>query len=112
MAPTCYIDGKHAGQTPLSLSLPVGMHVAELRSGTTSRRMSLSVEAGKIATQHVDFGGVAATGELQVSSEPAGAQVAIDGTLRGVTPLKVPEMAPRRTSHHGFERPDLRQSHG
>ena len=89
-----YIDGKHAGQTPLSLSLPVGMHVAELRRGTTSRRMSLSVEAGKIATQHVDFGGVAATGELQVTSEPAGAQVAIDGTLRGVTPLKVPDMAP------------------
>ena len=89
-----YIDGKHAGQTPLSLSLPVGMHIAELRSGTTSRRTPLSVEAGKIATQHVDFGGVAATGELQVSSEPAGAQVSIDGTLRGVTPLKVPEMAP------------------
>jgi hypothetical protein len=44
-----YIDGAHAGQTPLSLSLPVGMHVAELRSGTMSRRAPLSVEAGKIA---------------------------------------------------------------
>ena len=89
-----YIDGKQAGQTPLSLSLPVGMHVAELRSGSISRRTPLSVEAGKIVTQHVDFGGVAATGELQISSEPTGAQVAIDGTLRGVTPLKVPDMKP------------------
>jgi hypothetical protein len=89
-----YIDGARAGQTPLSLSLPVGLHVAELRSGTTSRRASLSVEAGKIVSQHVDFGGAGATGGLQVTSDPPGAQVSIDGTLSGLTPLKVPAIAP------------------
>ena len=89
-----YIDGRLAGQTPLSLSLPVGAHVAELQSGGASRRGSITVEAGKIATQHVDFGASPAIGALQITSEPTGAQVAVDGVLRGVTPLKVPEIAP------------------
>jgi hypothetical protein len=89
-----YIDGRLEGHTPLSMSLPVGVHAAELRSGSASRRGSLTVEAGKIATQHVDFGASTAVGALQISSDPAGAQVALDGVLRGVTPLKVPDMTP------------------
>jgi hypothetical protein len=89
-----YIDGRIEGYTPLSLSLPVGVHSAELRSDGASRRGSLTVEAGKIATQHVDFGASTAVGTLQITSDPTGAQVALDGVLRGVTPLKVPDMTP------------------
>jgi hypothetical protein len=89
-----YIDGKLAGQTPVSMRIPVGTHVAELRSGNATRSGSLTVEAGKIATQHVDFGASQAVGGLQISSDPTGAQVAIDGVLKGVTPLKVPEISP------------------
>jgi hypothetical protein len=89
-----HIDGQLVGQTPLSLSLPVGLHSAEVRSGNVTRHGPLTVEAGKIATQHIDFGASSSTGVLQITSEPIGAQVVIDGVLRGVTPLKVPEITP------------------
>jgi hypothetical protein len=89
-----YIDGVHVGKTPISLSLPVGVRVAELRNAQTSRRASLRIEAGKITAQHVDFGGAPSTGGLEVSSDPRGARVSIDGTPRGQTPLKIPEIAP------------------
>jgi hypothetical protein len=89
-----YVDGTQMGQTPLSLNVAVGAHVIELRSGTLSRRMPITAEAGKILSQHVDFGAGPATGGLQITSDPVGAQVSIDGTLRGVTPLNVPELAP------------------
>jgi hypothetical protein len=93
-----FIDGVHAGRTPISLSLPVGIRVAELRSGQASRQTSLNVEAGKIVAQHVDFGGAPNVGSLDVASDPPGARVAIDGTPRGRTPLKVEDLAPGRYS--------------
>lgn len=89
-----YIDGARMGLTPLSLSLPVGVHIAELRSGVMSRRATLTVEAGKILTQHVDFGSAPKTGRLQVTSDPSGAAVSINGLIRGETPLDISELVP------------------
>ena len=89
-----WINGREVGRTPISLRLPVGVHVAELRSGALSRNTSLTVAAGQLLTQHVDFSATPATGGLEITTEPAGAQVAIDGTLSGVTPLKIPALTP------------------
>ena len=89
-----YIDGVHVGTTPISLSLPVGVRVAELRRGHASSRASLNIEAGKITAQHVDFAGERLTGGLEITSDPQRARVSIDGKPRGQTPLKIPEVAP------------------
>ena len=89
-----YIDGVHAGRTPISLRLPVGVRLAELRRGEASSRAPLNIEAGKITAQHVDFAGTPLTGALEIGSDPPGARVSVDGTPRGQTPLKIPELTP------------------
>jgi len=89
-----YIDGVRAGRTPISLSLPVGVRLAELRSGQASSRSSLNIEAGKITAQHVEFAKAPLTGALEVASDPRGARVSVDGVPRGQTPLRLPELAP------------------
>jgi hypothetical protein len=89
-----YIDGLHAGRTPIRLSLPVGVRVAELRRGHIRSRVVLDMEAGKTTAQHVNFAAEPLTGELEVTSEPLGARVSINGVARGQTPLKLLEVAP------------------
>ena len=89
-----YVDGVHAGRTPVTLSLPVGIRVAELRRGQASSRASLNIEAGKITAQHVDFAAAPLTGGLEVTSDPLGARVSIDGLTLGQTPVTIPEFAP------------------
>ena len=91
---TVSIDGIQVGQTPLSLSLALGTHSAVLRSGSSSHEMSILVEAGKTLSQHVQFAATLRTGVLQISSDPPGAQVSIDETARGATPLELADVAP------------------
>ena len=90
---TVLIDGKSRGVTPLRLSLPVGKHSVELRSGRASRTLPLDVEAGVAATQYIEIASAArmptGVGGLEVLSEPAGARVAVDGVARGNTPLTI-----------------------
>jgi hypothetical protein len=90
---TVLIDGKSRGVTPLKLSLPVGRHTVELRNGAASRTLPLEVEAGVAATQYIEIESAAtvptAVGRLEVLSDPAGAQVTIDGVARGVAPLTI-----------------------
>src|SRR5262245_33719912 len=88
------IDNVIYGITPLSLSLPVGEHAVEIRNGAASRAFSIQVEAGKIVSQHVDFGATPTTSRLEVASDPPGTEVSIDGVPRGKTPLTVAEISP------------------
>jgi hypothetical protein len=94
---TVLIDGRSRGVTPLKLSLPVGRHTVELRNGAASRTLPLDVEAGVAATQYIEIESAAtvptAVGRLEVLSEPAGAQVMIDGVARGVAPLTISNLA-------------------
>lgn len=89
---TVVIDGTPRGTTPLKLTLPVGAHSLEIRNGTGSRTLPLSIEAGVLVSQYVELlaptvQATAGTGRLDVSSDPPGAQVRVDGEVRGVTPL-------------------------
>jgi hypothetical protein len=93
---TVFIDGRRRGVTPLQLSLPVGKHSVELRNGAATRKLPLDVEAGVAATQYIEIESAAAVptavGRLDVLTEPAGARVAIDGVVHGVTPLTIPDL--------------------
>jgi len=91
------LDGVLKGATPLKLVLPVGEHTLELANGTAARSLPITIEADTVASHYVDLvPGVAATtsGRLEVTSDPAGARVSVDGTARGVTPLAIASISP------------------
>jgi len=91
-----FIDGTARGVTPLTVTLPLGTYTMELLNGPNKRSLPLVVESGFVVRQYVDLAPTVgdASGRLEISSEPAGAQVVIDGTPRGVTPLTLGEIEP------------------
>jgi hypothetical protein len=90
------IDGIARGVTPLTVTLPLGTYTMELQNGPNKRSLPLVVESGFVVRQYVDLAPTAgdAMGRLEISSDPAGAQVVIDGTPRGVTPLTIGTIEP------------------
>ena len=80
------VDGKMAGTTPFTTELAVGRHVIEFRRLKATRKMEIDVTAGASTLGRLDWTSKR-TGRLQVDSEPAGAQVIVDGRARGVTPV-------------------------
>lgn len=92
---TVIVDGVSRGVAPIELTLAPGQHVLEVQSGATKRTLPLAIEAGTIVRQYVDFAAPTdATGKLEITSDPPGAQVLVDGAPRGTTPLIVAEVAP------------------
>jgi hypothetical protein len=90
------VDGRLQGMTPLKLTLPVGAHQVDIGAGTTRRQLSAAVAADTLASYYVELtagagglGGAAGSdvGDLEVVSDPVGAQVSVDGVARGITPL-------------------------
>lgn len=89
------IDGVVRGVTPLKLTLPVGEHTLELQNGADKRTLPLTIEAGAVVRENVDLGpGAVTVGQLEVTSDPAGAHVTVDGAARGVTPLMLKDVEP------------------
>lgn len=90
------IDGVAQGKTPVKVSLSAGPHALELQNGRALRSLQLMVEAGATSAYYIDLAPAigAAGSRLEVTSEPAGAQVTLDGTPRGVTPLVLTDVIP------------------
>ena len=88
------IDGVARGLTPLRLSLPVGEHTLDLQNGTAARSVPLVIEAGTIASHYIDLVAPVSVGRLEISSDPPGARVTMDGAVRGVTPLVMSAVTP------------------
>jgi hypothetical protein len=83
-----FIDDEPRGVTPLRVTMPPGEYTLELRSGTVTRVLPLTVEANATVQPFVDLvPSLAASGRLEIISDPPGARVIVDGTSRGVTPL-------------------------
>jgi hypothetical protein len=89
------VDGVVRGVTPLRLSLPIGSYLLELQNGVARRSLPLTIEAGSTVRQYVDLApGGNTTGQIEVTSDPAGAQVSLNGELRGTTPLLIDAIEP------------------
>jgi PEGA domain len=89
------IDGAPRGVTPLKATLAIGQHTIEVESGESRYSVPVTVEAGVSLSQYFDLAGPPpSTGRLEVTSDPAGAEVVIDGTIKGTTPFVVPAIAP------------------
>jgi hypothetical protein len=92
------IDGQTRGVTPITLELPPGEHVVELRTETERRRIPITLTAGAQMSQFLEFprtaGSGSASGELLVRTEPPAASVTVDGVPVGRSPLSVPDLTP------------------
>jgi hypothetical protein len=90
-----FVDGVERGVTPLTAKLNAGTHALEVRGDGAPRVMPVTIAAGGQVAQYLDLPkGAATLGQLQVRTEPAGANVSVDGLLRGTAPLLVGDLAP------------------
>jgi serine/threonine protein kinase len=87
------VDGQVRGVTPLMLTLKPGNHNVELRGGGEPRTLPVTITAGTQVSQYIELPKITAFGQLQVRSEPAGAQVTVDGIPRGKAPVLVESLA-------------------
>jgi len=89
------VDGLARGVTPLELELSTGAHDVVFSSETGERRLAVNVEANTRASENVDMPAAGTvSGEIEVTSAPAGARVTVDNTTAGRTPLKLKSLAP------------------
>ncbi len=93
-----FIDDRLVGHTPLRLSLPAGTHALKVQNGTETRSLPLTVTSGETLSQYIELAPVPTprvAGELEVTSNPPGADVRVDGSLKGRTPLTVRALGSR-----------------
>ena len=83
------IDGVPHGTAPLTAEVPVGRHRIEVSSAGRTRAHDVDVAAGREALVQAAGTDLKATGSIRVTTEPAGAEVLIDGVLHGRAPLTV-----------------------
>ncbi len=89
------IDGQPRGMTPLSIDLSPGRHTLKLANEGNIRSMPITIVAGGQVSQLIELPRAASLlGELQVRTDPAGAQVTVDGHLYGRSPVTVEGLAP------------------
>jgi PEGA domain-containing protein len=88
------VDGVMNGVTPLTVSLRAGSHTVELQGGGEPRTVPVTIAAGAQLSQYIELPKtVTAFGQLQIRTEPAGAQVTVDGIPRGKSPVLVEALA-------------------
>jgi hypothetical protein len=89
------IDGQQRGQAPMTIELAVGDHVLQVGLDGSSRTIPFKVTPGAELSQVIDLPKVvAATGQLQIRTEPSGAKVLVDGQKRGTSPTTVDNLTP------------------
>jgi PEGA domain len=91
------IDGVSRGVTPLEIDLPPGTHAVVFRAGTSERRLDVKADVSVRVSENVDMPSTpASTGVLEVTSDPAGARVSMDGSAAGVTPITLRNVSAAR----------------
>lgn len=89
------VDGQPRGMTPLTLALPAGPHLVEVRGTGSVKTVPVTVTAGAETAHYIELPTPeVALGQLMVRSDPPGASVHVDGQVRGVTPLLVADLPP------------------
>jgi serine/threonine protein kinase len=89
------VDGQPRGVTPLTLNLSPGRHTLKLANEGNVRSMPITITAGGQVSHLIELPRASSLlGELQVRTEPAGAQVTVDGHVYGRSPLTVEGLAP------------------
>ena len=90
-----FVDGVERGVTPLTVALKPGAHALELRGDGPVRTMPITMTAGAQVSQYIELPKTAAaSGQLQVRTEPSGAKVSVDGAPRGTSPVTIADLSP------------------
>lgn len=91
------VDGENRGTSPLRLELIPGNHVLDIVTGTDRRSIPVTITASSQVEQFIEMpkATMAATGQLQIRTEPSGARVIVDGQPRGASPMTIDGLAPR-----------------
>ncbi|MBE3519401.1 MAG: PEGA domain-containing protein [Firmicutes bacterium] len=83
-----YVDGKYRGKTPLEIKIAAGEHEIRVKvPGRSDAVAAVLVEPRKEVAVALDP--KAPAGVVTISSQPPDADVSVDGTPRGKTPLSV-----------------------
>jgi hypothetical protein len=94
------IDGTPRGVTPYQVVLAPGAHRVDVGADADVKTQTVNVTAGGQSSVHVELTPAAPpaaatpTGGLQISTEPGGARVWVDGQVRGVAPVAVRDLTP------------------
>ena len=93
------IDGSLRGLTPLTVTLPAGEHELVLVRDGRRQTLTIAVAGGVHRVHHVAWPKGPASpsadrGRLQVTSDPGGATVTVDGIPRGISPISIEELEP------------------
>ena len=87
------IDGTFRGKTPLLLSLATGDHSVRVEQGFLNRTLPVSIAERTTMVHHISWPAAQATplttGGIEITSDPRGQSVSVDGQPRGITPLTV-----------------------
>ena len=91
------VDGERRGTTPLTLALAPGAHTITVRNGSDERVVPLTIAAASEVTQYFEMRPAepaVVVGRVSVVTDPPGARVAVDGQLRGISPVIVADLSP------------------
>lgn len=90
-----FVNGQPRGVTPMNARLAAGTHMLEIGTAQARRRIPVTILAGSHVSHFIDMPKMtAAAGSLQVTTEPAGATVTVDGEPHGTTPTTVEGLEP------------------
>lgn len=87
------VDGRPRGVTPVAITVDPGIHVIEVQNAAGRREIRRTLDPGAKVFEYVELP-ASLTGRLNVDSRPPGAQVVVDGAVRGVTPLEIEDLPP------------------
>ena len=81
-----YIDGIYRGDTPLTITLPIGNHNIKFKmDGYSDKENNLTLMSGDVKDITIDMRD---SGYLSVISDPLGATVFVDGKKIDITPMQ------------------------
>jgi hypothetical protein len=96
-----YVDGAQLGPeasaTPISLRADTKHEVRVQKPGMAEQHFGVEIRAGETVVRPVRL--TPAGGKLLIASDPAGAEVLVNGHRMGITPLTVNDLDPTRTAH-------------